>query len=181
MSSNHFGSIAPFDEKPNRISYPKLLVLDVDGVLTDGTKIYTPTGVLGKRFFERDFTAMKEFKRQGVQVVCMTSDPMNVALLAVKSRHIRVHVAYRDSKIDTLTTIAEEHGVGLDDWSEVAYVGDDLEDFTVLRSVKADGGWAFTPANHHPKLDQFNTLPVDGGEGVVEYLYWTFFKEDLRQ
>ena len=53
-----------------------LLILDVDGVLTDGRKYYDVSGkgVL-KTFCDRDFTAIKKFKANGWDVVFLSGDP----------------------------------------------------------------------------------------------------------
>lgn len=155
----------------------KLLVLDVDGVLTDGTKIYTPLGVLGKSFFERDFTAMKQFEGRDIAVVCMTSDPINVALLQNKSRHIQVILTKSDEKVDTIRRIMDDYSVAI---GETAYVGDDLEDLPVLRYLVKHGGLAIAPICSHPALinNDFECVNECGGEGVVEQLYWLAYKGD---
>ena len=51
----------------------KLVILDIDGVMTDGTKVYGLAGLtMGKRYCDRDFTAIKAFKA-GV-----AKDPFNL-------------------------------------------------------------------------------------------------------
>ena len=53
----------------------KLLILDVDGVLTSGLKAYDTSGaVISKEFGDRDFTAIKEFFCAGIQVVFLSGD-----------------------------------------------------------------------------------------------------------
>ena len=53
----------------------KLLILDIDGVMTDGTKLYGLDGLtMGKRYCDRDFTAIKQFKASGVQVCFLSGD-----------------------------------------------------------------------------------------------------------
>ena len=55
----------------------KLLILDVDGVLTDGTKFYNEQHeVLGKRFVCKDFTAIKRFIAAGVTPSICEADPI---------------------------------------------------------------------------------------------------------
>ena len=59
----------------------KLLILDVDGVLTDGTKVYdSHHNVLSKRFSCKDFTAIKRFIAAGVRVVMLSGDIFNKAM-----------------------------------------------------------------------------------------------------
>jgi len=53
----------------------KLLILDVDGVLTDGTKVYTQKHEpVYKRFRCKDFTAIKRFVAAGVKVIMLSGD-----------------------------------------------------------------------------------------------------------
>ena len=56
----------------------KLLILDVDGVLTDGTKVYDKNhNVLSKRFRCKDFTAIKRFMAAGIKVIMLSGDEWN--------------------------------------------------------------------------------------------------------
>lgn len=151
----------------------KLIVSDCDGVITDGKKFYTPNGVVGKFFFERDWTAQKQFKASGVSFVFITSDQMNIDLMRVKSKHIVVHYVHRDKKFDGLKFLMRQYGVGP---NETAYVGDDIEDTPALLYLKNNGGMAFVPKNAHPSLlKKFTVINRNGGEGVLEQLYEELF------
>ena len=56
----------------------KLVILDVDGVLTDGKKYYNREGeVLMKTFCDKDWTAIKRFRAMGITVIFPTGDPFN--------------------------------------------------------------------------------------------------------
>ena len=56
----------------------KLLILDVDGVLTDGKKYYNRDGdVVMKTFCDKDWTAIKRFKALGIKVLFLSGDPFN--------------------------------------------------------------------------------------------------------
>ena len=153
----------------------KLIIADVDGVLSNATKLYTPNGVFGKFFFERDWTSQKLFKARGVGFVFMTSDSMNVDLLRVKSKHIIVHHVHRDEKLDGLKFLMKQYGV---EPSETAYIGDDLEDMAPLQYLKDNGGLALVPDDGHPRLlAKFQVISRKGGEGVIESLYEELFGE----
>ena len=66
----------------------KLLILDVDGVLTTGLKTYNLDGsVVSKTFGDRDFTAIKEFICSGVNVIFLSGDNQVNSAVA-KSRNI---------------------------------------------------------------------------------------------
>ena len=65
----------------------KLLILDVDGVLTDGKKYYDSKGkVVMKTFCDKDWTAIKRFKALGVQVVFLTGDPFNTKIASQRNK-----------------------------------------------------------------------------------------------
>ena len=65
----------------------KLLILDVDGIMTDGVKYYDKEGVVKlKTFCDKDWTAIKRFKSIGIQVLFLTGDPFNEAI--AKNRNI---------------------------------------------------------------------------------------------
>ena len=144
----------------------KILVIDVDGVLTDGTKFYTPTSVVGKSFFERDFTAMKQFITAGVKVICLTSDPMNAKLLAQKSKHICVVVTTVEKKLNRFLSLITQY-------NEVAYIGDDIEDVEILNLLQVYNGYPYVPISAHPELHTvFPGINREGGKGVIEKLYY---------
>jgi 3-deoxy-D-manno-octulosonate 8-phosphate phosphatase (KDO 8-P phosphatase) len=66
----------------------KLLVIDIDGVMTDGTKTYGIDGkVISKRFNDKDFTAIKRFKASNVKV-CFLSGDRNVNEAMANDRNV---------------------------------------------------------------------------------------------
>ena len=61
----------------------KLVILDVDGVMTDGKKYYDRDGnVVMKNFCDKDWTAVKRFRAIGIPVVFLTGDPFNAKILS---------------------------------------------------------------------------------------------------
>ena len=65
----------------------KLVILDVDGVMTDGKKYYDRDGnVVLKNFCDKDWTAIKRFRAIGIPVVFLTGDPFNATIL--KNRNL---------------------------------------------------------------------------------------------
>ena len=73
----------------------KLLILDVDGVLTDGKKYYNRDGdVIMKTFCDKDWTAIKRFKALGIQVLFLSGDPFNDKI--AKNRNIDIIINRKD-------------------------------------------------------------------------------------
>jgi 3-deoxy-D-manno-octulosonate 8-phosphate phosphatase (KDO 8-P phosphatase) len=145
----------------------KLVALDIDGVLTNGKKEYDLNGkVVGKEFFDRDFSYINRMlMMHGVEVCFLSGDDrVNETLAKLKGIPFLFSVHEKDK---ILGKYLEKRGI---EWAEVAYVGDDLTDMATLSRV----GEAFVPASASPYLKQsgYCELPARGGEGVVEALYY---------
>lgn len=149
-----------------------LLILDVDGVLTDGRKYYDASGkAVLKTFCDRDFTAIKKFKAAGWNVVFLSGDP-NVNKALAKNRNIPFYCnrvgGKMVNKLTFLTKLCEEYKVKSND---VVYIGDDIFDYDLLSAV----GWAFCPSNSDPDVKDISTvLNAKGGECCIAELYEYF-------
>jgi len=148
-----------------------LIVLDVDGVLTDGTKIYDKQGLaVAKRFNDRDFTAIKIFRAMGIKVVFLTADTTN-ANIAV-NRNIDCWIS-RDpfNRINKRQVLLDHINSGGYTDYDIWYVGDDYFDAEVLSLVTM-----FCPSNASFLIKPIahRILSTKGGEGVVEELLHEF-------
>jgi 3-deoxy-D-manno-octulosonate 8-phosphate phosphatase (KDO 8-P phosphatase) len=113
----------------------KLVILDVDGVMTDGTKYYDRDGkVVLKLFCDKDWTAIKRFRAIGIPVVFITGDPYNESIL--KNRNLPVVVnrgeGFHKDKVNYLAEVLEDFNCFAE---EVVYVGDDLFDIGIMKAV----------------------------------------------
>jgi 3-deoxy-D-manno-octulosonate 8-phosphate phosphatase (KDO 8-P phosphatase) len=160
------------------IPNPKLIVLDVDGVLTSGKKLYGPTGdCIGKEFDDKDFTAIKVFKALGVDVVWLTADHLNKSI--ADKRNISCFLSRDpDGTIDKVTpflNILKLYNVTADDtW----YVGDDLFDCEIFELCPN----SFCPSNTpiYVKSNVEVVLKTYGGNGiVVELLEMLLYREPI--
>jgi 3-deoxy-D-manno-octulosonate 8-phosphate phosphatase (KDO 8-P phosphatase) len=140
----------------------RLLLLDVDGVLTDGRLVYGPRGEEQKVFHVRDGYAIVAARGAGliVSVVSGRESPAVAARLAelgVREIHQRV----RD-KAALLPGLCRRHGVGPD---RVAFMGDDLPDLPLLKAV----GLALAPSDAVPEVRRAAawTSSHSGGSGAV--------------
>jgi 3-deoxy-D-manno-octulosonate 8-phosphate phosphatase (KDO 8-P phosphatase) len=144
----------------------KLLILDVDGVLTDGRKYYGLDGMpFIKTFSDKDWTAIKRFKALGIPVIFITGDA-KVNELVGKNRNIPVYLSRGMDKADLLPTIEERFKLHLDD---MAYVGDDLFDISIMQEVK----YSFC-TNDSPDIVKkvcSVTLDKNGGDNVIMHLF----------
>lgn len=144
----------------------KLLVLDVDGVLTDGKKLYNLNGeVVAKSFIDRDSTYIKLFLQRGIQVLLLSGDYRVNKRFAEAKKLPFIYAPER--KAEALKNYMSEHGV---EWRQTAYVGDDLPDQKALDLVAEP----YIPANAAIPLrsGKYRRLVRSGGEGVVEEVYF---------
>jgi 3-deoxy-D-manno-octulosonate 8-phosphate phosphatase (KDO 8-P phosphatase) len=140
----------------------RLLILDVDGVLTDGRLHYGPGGEEHKVFHAQDGLAIKEARSSGLGIAVISSR----ASVAVSRRMadlgvVEVHQGAPD-KASVLETLLRRQGVRL---RQTAYMGDDLPDLPLLTSV----GLALAPANAVPEVKRVCHWVArrSGGEGAV--------------
>jgi len=146
----------------------KLVILDVDGVMTDGTKYYDKDGkVVLKMFCDKDWTAIKRFRAIGIPVVFITGDPYNEMIL--KSRNLPVVVnrgaGFHKDKVNFLGEVLEEYDCLVE---EVVYLGDDLFDYAIMKEV----GYPFAVSNApRTLLEISNVLKCAGGENAVMYMF----------
>ena len=110
----------------------KLLILDVDGVLTDGSIILDNEGNEFKAFHVRDGHGMVMLQRAGVKIAIITGRESNVVNRRAKELGITEIYQGRNKKAETLDRIIKKLGLTVD---EAAYIGDDIVDIPVLRKV----------------------------------------------
>lgn len=144
----------------------KLLILDVDGILTDGKKYYGVDGMpFIKTFSDKDWTAIKRFKALGIPVIFITGD-QKINELVGKNRNIPVYLSRGMDKADLLPEVQQRFNCTAE---EIAYVGDDLFDIGIMKKV----GYSFCTLDS-PKMVKINSRHVlykDGGENVVMNLF----------
>lgn len=121
-----------------RLSRIKLLLLDVDGVMTDGRIIFDSNGVESKFFNVKDGHGIKMLQRSGIEVGIISGRESMV--VTNRAKELGIGVVYQKA-IDKLTpflAILKETGLREE---QVAFVGDDLIDIPVLKRV----GFAAAP------------------------------------
>lgn len=114
------------------LSNIQLLILDVDGVLTDGGIIRDDAGQQIKRFHVRDGAGIVLWRRLGKEVAIITgkeSDVVSHRAQELGIQHVHQNVG---NKLEIYDELKEE--LGLND-TQIAYVGDDLPDLPVMRRV----------------------------------------------
>ncbi|MCK4408697.1 MAG: HAD hydrolase family protein [Candidatus Eisenbacteria sp.] len=110
----------------------KLLVLDVDGVLTNAHLVLGPSGEEIKEFSVRDGIGIKVAQFAGVEVVFLSARVSEIVKRRAEMLGVREVYQGEQQKLEVVRRIASKHGVGL---AAIAYVGDDLVDMASIREV----------------------------------------------
>jgi len=147
----------------------EVLVIDVDGVLTDGTIVINGDGSESKSFSTLDGHGIRLWQRAGLKVAFLSGR----ASEATRQRAQELEVEYVfqgcHNKLDALQKFLEQVGLSPE---AIAYIGDDLPDLSVIRYV----GFGIAVANAVDEFKQYadyvTTRP--GGSGavreVIEYI-----------
>ena len=124
-------------KKTTKIEY---LVLDVDGVFTDGSVYFNENGEFAKRFDMRDGMGLEILRENKVEVVVITSEQSSLVAQRMKKLQIEHTFLGVKDKFAFLTNFALEKNI---DFGAIAYVGDDVNDLSNL----CRAGWSFAPSN----------------------------------
>lgn len=146
----------------------QLLLLDVDGVLTDGRVVYTDGGQEIKAFHVRDGSGLKYWRRSGRRAAILSGRSSPAVARRAAELGIDVVVQGADEKLPALNRILTDTGLRAD---QVCAVGDDLPDLPVLMCC----GLAVTVADAVPeaKAIAHYVTTVPGGQGAVrEVVEW---------
>ena len=149
----------------------ELIVLDVDGCLTDGKIIYSNSGDETKAFNVKDGLAIRSWLDLGHKVAIITG--RRSALVERRAKELGItflHQGIKD-KATLLKEICNENNISL---RNVAAIGDDLNDYNMLKMV----GRSYTPNNGSKHLQYFVSKTCDtlGGEGAVREMIEELFE-----
>ena len=115
---------------------PKLVITDIDGVWTDGGMYYDEFGHEQKKFNTSDSAGVLFLHRLRIPIAIMTGESSNIVLHRARKLKIeRVHLGITD-KLKEARSLCAELGITLPD---VAYIGDDINDMSLLRNVGISG------------------------------------------
>ena len=154
----------------------KLIVLDVDGCLTEGKIIYSSDGSETKNFNVKDGLAISSWIKMGYHVAIITGRDSQIVQRRAKELHIEhlfQGVKDKEKELEDLINL-----LGLKDY-EVAAIGDDLNDLKMLNRA----GRSFTPNDGVKEIKDIvdTVLSNRGGDGAVREMIDILVSEnDLR-
>ena len=154
----------------------KLIILDIDGVLTDGRKYYGIDGMpFAKTYCDKDFTAIKRLKGAGINV-CFLSGDTRVNQAMAKNRNIDFYSARGKDKAEFISLFEDTYKAGRED---MLYIGDDLFDKSMLEIV----GHPYCPMDACRDIrivcGYENIVPKNGGDNVICELYDMLLERQL--
>lgn len=160
------------NKSSQRIQY---LVLDVDGVFTDGGVYYNADGEMAKRFDMRDGMGLEILRQNGVSVIVLTSEDSQ--LVAQRMKKLKIGDTFLGLK-DKYSFLKHILAAKNSSFSSVAYMGDDVND---LANICASG-WSFAPANAVAKVQQHADIVLrsDSGAGAIREVCETILKYNMR-
>ena len=140
----------------------ELILSDVDGVLTDGGLIFDNQGVEIKRFHVRDGLGIKLWRRAGFKFGVLTARTSHIVKLRTTELGVDIVRQGFEEKLSIAQEVTNE--LGLTD-EQVCYIGDDLPDLPVMRSV----GLAIAVADACDEVRAIAHLAtkLPGGQGAV--------------
>jgi 3-deoxy-D-manno-octulosonate 8-phosphate phosphatase (KDO 8-P phosphatase) len=140
----------------------KLLLLDVDGVLTDGNLLYSGNGEESKAFNTQDGFGLRLLREAGVEVGVITARKSEV--VARRAKELKMHHIYQGvpNKNEAFKEIMKVSGLKP---YQIAYMGDDWLDLMLLQQV----GLAIVPANGVQQVKEIAHFITErsGGAGAV--------------
>jgi YrbI family 3-deoxy-D-manno-octulosonate 8-phosphate phosphatase len=142
----------------------KLFLTDVDGVLTDAGMYYSAAGDEMKKFNTKDGKGIELLRNAGVKTGIITSE--NTQIVSNRAKKLKVDYLYQgavSNKLDLIKEICKEENIGLEN---VAYIGDDINDYEALSHV----GLKACPNDAVQSTKEINDiiiLETKGGSGAV--------------
>ncbi len=140
----------------------KMLILDVDGVLTDGSIIVGDDGMEHKIFNVQDGHGIKLFQRAGYKTAIISGRETQAT--EIRAKQLGINLVYQNckKKLPVFEQILKENSLSPD---EICFVGDDLLDIPLVRRA----GFGVAVANAIDELKEFADYVTDkkGGKGAV--------------
>jgi 3-deoxy-D-manno-octulosonate 8-phosphate phosphatase (KDO 8-P phosphatase) len=150
----------------------KLIITDVDGVLTDGHVYINDAGEQMRSFYVRDGLAMKALMKHGYKVGIITA-ALTAGAVETRAKMLGVDLLYigLEEKVKIVDQWRKELKLT---WENIAYIGDDLIDMDVMKKA----GFSACPADAVDKVKKIATitLKTKGGWGCFREMTERFFQ-----
>lgn len=155
----------------------ELIVLDVDGTMTDSRITYSAAGDEIKSFNVKDGLAISSWRKLGKQVAIITGRTSEIVARRAKELQIEHFYQGIENKKEVLESLLQKLDLKLEN---VAAIGDDLNDLQMLKSAKL----SFVPSDASVYVEKIATVVLSkkGGEGAVrEMIEYLINQEGLEK
>lgn len=156
---------------------PKLVITDIDGVWTDGGMYYDQTGNELKKFNTSDSAGVWLCKKLNIRIAIITGE--NTEIVKRRAEKLKIDYLFQgiSDKLNIAKDLCEELNVSLD---EVAYIGDDIGDISLLKGV----GFSCAPNNASDYIKEIvhYVTRKNGGEGAFrEFVEYFIGMQKIRE
>ncbi len=151
----------------------ELIVLDVDGTLTDGKIYYTENEDEIKAFNIKDGLMVASWNRLGKKSAIITGRVSKIVQRRARELGVTYVIQGERNKSKALKDISQKENL---EFSQIAVIGDDLNDLSMMKLVNK----TFAPVDANPYIYDFvsNPLTKKGGEGAVAEMIEIILKEE---
>ena len=150
-----------FDKMQEKCKIIKIVLTDVDGVLTDGGRYYSDKGEVLKKFHVRDGMGINLLLRHGIKTIIITKENSKITKKWAREMNVTKTISGALKKEQQLSKICKKFNV---EKEEIAFIGDDINDLELLKNV----GFSVTPndASEFIKKNVDYISTKKGGDGV---------------
>lgn len=140
----------------------KMFLTDCDGCLTDGGMYYSENGDELKKFNTRDGMGLKLLQENGIVTGMITGENRELNKRRYQKLQMNEYFPAVSDKFTVIMELCAKYNISLD---EIAYVGDDINDVSVLKAV----GMSFAPNDAQIEAKEAASIITNakGGEGVI--------------
>jgi len=150
----------------------KLFITDIDGVWTDGGMYYDETGNEWKKFNTADSAGVLFLRLINIPTAIITGENTKIVTRRAKKLNIEDCFLGIKNKVDIAEKLLKKYKLN---WSEVAYIGDDINDIELLEKVGLSACPNQAPEYIKSKVEW--VLNRNGGEGVYREFVETYLQE----
>ncbi len=138
----------------------KMIITDVDAVLTDGGMYYNADGLAFKKFHTRDASCIKRLRDEGILVCVVTSSNDMITRKRIGDMRFDDSIFDCDDKARAVRQLSDRYHVSLE---QIAYIGDDYIDLEAMKLV----GLAIAPSDALSSVVEKSIIFSFGGNGVL--------------